>query len=477
MRFKLTIIIFILFSVLNNIETVAQESPVFKVEKLALNSGQFSDISPVIVQDGIIFCSDRRTSGITDRTSFDNRRLYNIYIAERKDTADWRKPVIIKSERSSLFNNGPLCLAPDGKTVYFTSEIETGVPSRSRKYINRSGIFTGVISGTELTSILPLKFNNPGYNVGQPSISPDGKYLYFASDMPGGQGGSDIYYCESVNGEWSTPVNLGPTVNSPGIENYPFFHLSGKLYFTSDRPGGLGGLDVYYTTLTDGAWESPVRISEPVNSASDDFAFVAQSDLQKGYFTSNRGRNDDIYEFTKMIIRKSSCNVLEKNNYCYEFVEENAMRYDSMPFRYEWSLGDGTKLAGRRVEHCYAGPGTYVVQLDVVNLVTQEVTINEKSDILIVQDIEQPYISCPDVAGSGTVIKFSADSTNLPGWDISRYYWNFDDETIAIGKGVEKRYVKPGTYVIQLMVSTKTDAGGMVREACVSKKIVIEQQP
>ncbi len=475
MRLKLTTILFLLISVLNNIETVAQEAPAFKVEKLPLNSGQFSEISPVIVQDGIIFCSDRRTSGLTDRTSFDNRRLYNIYEAERKDTADWRKPVIIKSERSSLFNNGPLCIASDGKTVYFTSEIETGVPSRSRKYMNRSGIFTGILSGTDLTSILPLKFNNPGYNIGQPSISPDGKYLYFASDMPGGLGGSDIYYCESVNGEWNAPVNLGPAVNSSGTDNYPFFHQSGKLYFTSDRPGGLGGLDVYYTTLTAGTWDSPVRVPEPVNSASDDFAFVAQSDLQKGYFSSNRGRNDDIYEFTTTVIRKASCNILEKNNYCYEFVEENAMRYDSMPFRYEWRFGDGVTGTGRRVEHCFTGPGTYVIQLDVVNLVTQEVTLNEKSDVLVVQDIEQPYISCPESAGAGVAVKFSADSTNLPGWDISRYYWNFDDETIAIGKEVEKRYLKPGIYNIQLIVSAKPEAGGTVREACISKKILIEQ--
>ncbi len=477
MRRRSFIIIFAFLSVLFHINTEAQQPFVYKVSRLSFNFSAFNEISPVIIQDGLIFCSDRRFSGVTDRTSFDGRRLYNIYIVERKDSTGWKRPKEVKSARTALFNNGPLCLAPDGKTVYFTSEIETGVPAKNRNFRNRSGIFIADLSGIELLSIRPFKYNDPQFDLGQPSISSDGKYLFFASDMPGGQGGSDIYFCESINGEWSTPVNLGPQVNSPGIDNYPYMHPSGRLYFTSDRQGGLGGLDVYYTTLINGSWESPSILPEPINSASDDFAFVAETDLQKGYFSSNRRRNDDIYEFTSTIIRKSSCNLLEENNYCYEFVEENAIKYDTMPFRYDWKFGDGNKGIGPRVEHCYAGPGTYVVQLDVVNLVTKEVSINEKSDILVVKDIEQPYISGPDNANIGQMIKLSADSTNLPEWTISRYYWNFGDETIAIGKNVDKTYSKPGTYNIQLIVSTEPETGGTVREACVSKNITIIRQP
>jgi hypothetical protein len=477
MRIKTAIFIAAFLSLLPCIQSEAQDSLMFKVERLSLNSGPFSEISPVITSDGIIFCSDRRTSGITYRTSFDNRRLYNIYIAERKDSSDWRKPVMLKSERSDLFNNGPLCIAPDGITVYFTSEIETGVSTKSRKFMNRSGIFTGQLSGNEILSIQPLKFNNPEFNLGQPSVSSDGRYLYFSSDMPGGQGGSDLFYCESVNGVWSDPVNLGPDVNSSANENYPFIHPSGKLYFTSNRPGGMGGLDVYFSIKNGGNWETPVRLSEPVNSSSDDFALVALPDLQKGYFSSNRARNDDIYEFVTTIIRKSSCNVLEENNYCYEFTEENAVRYDTIPFSYEWKFGDGNTADGKIVEHCFPGPGTYIVQLDVTNLVTKEVTLNMKSDVLVIEDIEQPYISCPDFADAGQAIYFSADSTNLPGWDIGQYYWNFGDETIAVGKNVDKTYLRPGTYNIQLIVSTRSGKDGTIREACISKDILIKQQP
>lgn len=396
---------------------------------------------------------------------------------KKKDTSEWRKPKEIKSERSSRFNNGPLCIAPDGKTVYFTSEVETGKMTKKRNFKNHNGIFIAELSGTDLVSVRPFKYNNPEYEVGQPSVSSDGKYLFFASDMPGGQGGSDLYYCELVNGEWATPVNLGPKVNSKGVENYPYMHPSGKLYFTSDRPGGVGKLDVYFTSLNYGKWEDPVLLPEPINSTSDDFAFVAQDNLQKGYFSSNRLRTDDIYEFESTIIRKASCDTLAENNYCYRFLEENAVKFDTMPFRYEWKFGDGNKANGPVVEHCYSGPGTYLVQLDVVNLITKEVLYNEKTETLVLKEIEQPYISAPDKINMGQRVVLSADSTNLPGWKISQYYWNFGDETIAIGRDVDKTYKKPGIYNIQLIVSTEAEPGGVTREACISKNIIIMHQP
>ena len=460
-----------------SLEMTAQKSSVYEVKSMSFNSDAFSEISPVIVKDGIIFCSNRRLSGFKDRTSFDGNRLYNIYLVQKKDTSEWGKHVELKSERSALLNNGPFCIAPDGKTVYFTSEIETGKPASKKNFKNHNGIFIADLSGTDLVSLRPFKYNNAQYEVAQPSISRDGKYLFFASDMPGGQGGSDLYYCELINGEWATPVNLGPKVNSASVENYPYMHPSGKLYFTSNRPGGVGKLDVYFTSFNYGKWEDPVLLPEPINSTSDDFAFVAEDNLQKGYFSSNRRRNDDIFEFVSTIIRKASCYTLSENNYCYRFIEENAVKFDTLPFRYEWRFGDGNKAVGRVVEHCYKAPGTYIVQLDAVNLVTKEVIHNEKSDTLVLTKIEQPYISAPDRIDIGRKIVLSADSTYLPGWNIAQYYWNFGDETISIGKEVDKTYLKPGTYNIQLIVSTEPEPGGLVREACISKNIIVIRQP
>ncbi len=459
------------------LRTTGQQPSVYEVKRMSFNSDLFSDISPVLVSDGIIFCSDRRFSAIKDRTAYDGRRLYNIYMVERKDTADWGKPEEYKSDRSSLFNNGPLCLAPDGKTVYFTSDIETGKAARSKTFQNHNGIFIAEISGTDLVALRPFKYNSMQYDVAQPSLSRDGQYLFFSSDMPGGQGGADLYYCELINGEWSDPVNLGPEVNSPGAENFPYLHSSGRLYFTSDRNGGIGNFDIYYTTLNLGSWEEPVLLPEPINSTADDFALVAAEDLQTGYFSSNRQRNDDIYEFKSTIRRLPSCNELVENYYCFRFMEENAVKFDTLPFRYEWKFGDNNKDSGPLVEHCYEGPGTYIVQLDVVNLVTGEVLYNEKTDTLVLREVEQAYITAPDTVNAGDRIMMNADKTNLPGWQIEQYYWNFGDETIDIGKEVAKSYIKPGTYNIQLIVTDKAVPGGSAREVCVSKNIIVIPLP
>jgi hypothetical protein len=454
-------------------ETMAQEPSLYTIKRMSFNSADYSEISPVIVKDGILFCSDRRYSWYKDRVAFDGRRLYNIYLAENKDSSNRVKLIELKSERSYLFNNGPLCIAPDGRTVYFTSEVEAGKPSKNEDYINHNGIFSAKLSGTTLDSLRPFIHNNPLYEVGQPSISSDGRFLFFASDMPGGQGGSDLYYCELINGEWDIPVNLGPEVNSDGVENNPFIHSSGRLYFTSNRAGGLGNLDVYYTILSNGKWEDPVLLPEPINSSSDDFAFVAQDNLRSGYFASNRQKTDDIYEFSFSILRKEKCDTIEENSYCYRFTEDNAAKLDSTPFRYEWKFGDGNKAEGPVVEHCFSSTGTYIVQLDVINLITGDTTYNDKTDTLIVADIEQPVISGPDTINAGKKIMLSAEKTNLPGWNIGQYYWNFGDETIAIGKEVDKTFLKPGIFNIQLIISEEPEPGGNVREDCVSKNIIV----
>jgi hypothetical protein len=455
-----------------------KKQSLYEIKRIEINEGAFSEISPVIYNDGIIFCSDRRFSAVKDRKSFDGKRLYNLYFAQKKDSTDWEKPAELTSERSKLFNSGPLCIASDRKTVYFTSEIETGPITKKRTFRNRSGIFIADLSGNDLKSLRPFPHNNPQYDIGQPSISADGKLLFFASNMPGGQGGTDLYCSELINGQWSTPMNLGTKVNSQGNDNFPFMHPTGRLYFSSNRPGGKGRRDVYYTVLKNGEWEEPLHLPEPINSPGDDFAFVADTDLQTGYFSSNRRSNDDIYQFKSLIIRKASCDTLVENSYCYELFEENAIKFDTIPFRYEWNFGDGSpKGIGSSVIHCFPGPGSYVVQLDVVNLISKEVLYNEKTYKLNIQDFEQPYISGPDAGLAGQSLTFNADSTNLPGWNITRYYWNFDDENVAIGKDVANTFAKPGTYNIQLIVTAEPEPGGVIREACVCKNIVISRQP
>jgi hypothetical protein len=454
-------------------ETLAQNPGIFEVRRMNFNSGIFNEISPYIVKDKIVFCSDRRFSGIFDRTAWDGYRLFNFYQADRKDTIDFLKPVVLKSSRSYLFNNGPFSFSADGGTIYFTSEIETSDLTKNKSFKNHLGIFYAPCYNDKVGSISPFRHNNKGYDIGQPSLSIDGKLLYFASDMPGGVGGSDIYYSEMVNGEWTAPVNLGPVVNSTANENYPYIHPSGKLYFASNRAGGIGSLDLYFTAMTAGVWQPPSLLPEPINSSSDDFALVADDNLQKGYFASNRASTDDIYQFSSSMKRLVTCDSMQENSYCYRFTEENAAKFDSIPFRYIWNFGDGTKDSGIIVEHCYPGPGTYTLQLDAVNLITEEIIINQKSEIVEVTDFEQPYFSSPDTIVTGMSMQLSADKTNLPGWTIGQYYWSFGDETVSTGLNVDKTYGFPGEYTIQLIVSDFPQDGNSAKEVCVSKKIMV----
>lgn len=465
-------IILLLFLI--TVEVRGQKKPsVYEVQIMNLSRSGFSDISPVMIKDGVIFCSNRRFSSVTDRVGFDGSRIYNLYLAKPIDSTRWTKPELLTSERIEKFNNGPLTVSADGKTVYFTSEVVTDRQAKRRKFINHSGIFIADLSGTTLSGIRPFPYNSNNYEVGHPSVSQDGKFLFFASDMPGGQGGSDIYYCEFVNGSWSKPVNMGPKINTPKSENFPCIHPSGKLYFTSDRPGGVGRLDIWSTSFYNGVWEDPVLLPEPINSTADDFAFFGAPDMQSGFFSSNRRADDDIFRFTSTIIRKATCNELIENSYCYRFFEENAIKYDSIPFIFRWTFSDGTKMEGSTVDHCFEGPGKYYVRLDVVNLITKELINNEKTDTVIVEDEIQPYITSSDNTEPGKPLRLDASKTNLPGWNITRYYWNFGDETVDNGEKVEKAWTRPGTYSVQLIITASPDGTGQARESCVSKNITV----
>ena len=450
------------------------QGPLFVAKELRFNSPLTSEIAPVITKDGILFCSDKRTTTLSETTTYNDEHLYHLYFMNKGDTLKTSKPVEVKGISNPVLYYGPLCIASDGKTVYFTSSVLTGMAARRKNVANSRGIYVGQLVGTSIVQARPFEYNSTKYSIAQPSLSPDGKFLFFASDMPGGQGGSDLYYCELVNNKWSSPVNLGNKVNTIYKENYPFMHSSGRLYFSSDRPGGLGGTDIYYTTQVQGKWQDPVHLPAEINSSSDDFAFVAEENNQTGYFASNRNNgSDDIFRFASTTVRKAGCDTLQYNNYCYEFIDENATKFDSIPFLYRWNFGDGTQAEGIRVEHCFSGPGNYNVTLDVTNLLTKKVQKNEKTLRMEITDIEQAYISAPDVWAAGKPLTMNADSTNLPGWNIKLYYWNFGDDSIATGKEVSKTFNKPGTYNIQLIVSTEPDGTHGVRETCVSKNINI----
>ncbi|MFZ2285453.1 MAG: PKD domain-containing protein [Bacteroidales bacterium] len=448
----------------------------FEVTRVTGISSGSDEMAPVILSDGILFCSNRKTNPFLTKKNFGGVRLYELYFAPFDTGGEPGKPVRFATNLGSDANIGPASVTADGNTLWFTRNYAPGRKMRKNQP-NRLGLFTARRSGSQWTDIQPFEYNNTEYNLSYPYVSDDGRYLFFCSDMPGSLGKYDIYLCESINGKWSAPTNLGNTVNSPDAEIHPFLHSSGRLYFASDCPGGIGGLDIWFSTLAYGSWTKPVALDEPINSEADDFAFYAVRGGLQGYFSSNRQNfNDDIYRFASTIIRRSACDTLQKNSYCYEFIEENALKQDTARtgFRWEWDFGDGTRAVGITAEHCYKGPGVYDVTLDIVNLITGAIEKRQASYELEITDIEQPVITAPDRIRAGEKLVLNAGATYLPGMEIGRYYWNFGDETVATGLEVTKTYPLPGRYNIQLIVSSVPGAGGVVREVCVCKDIEVE---
>ena len=197
-------------------------------------------------------------------------------------------------------NEGGATLTVDNKTLYYTVCKYT----LNHTYYNCDIYYSEYVDG-EWTPIKSVsdKINLPTTWESQPSISADGKTLYFVSDRAGGYGGYDIYRSvKNDNGDWGTPINLGPNINSTGNEKSPFIHPDGKtLYFSSDGWMGMGGYDIFYSRLQpDGTWSAPVNIGYPINSSDDEVGFFVSTDGQKGYFASNKLKGVggwDLYSF------------------------------------------------------------------------------------------------------------------------------------------------------------------------------------
>jgi len=205
---------------------------------------------------------------------------------------------------NSKYHEGPVTFFKDGKKILFTrNNYNNGKYGKSKEGINKLKLYSAEIAGEDWKNIQELPFNSNEYSTGHPSLSKDEKLLYFVSDMSGGIGGTDIYVVKYENGNWSSPLNLGPSVNTKGNEMFPFVDQKGDLYFASDGHPGLGDLDIFYAKLIDGVIPKKAQnLGAPVNSPKDDFGLITDPERKSGFFSSNRrrgGADDDIYRFER----------------------------------------------------------------------------------------------------------------------------------------------------------------------------------
>ncbi len=440
-----------------------------KVENLSFNTREYSEINPFLYEGDLIFCKNPKNKVFFTDLTPQGQPLFDIYVAKKLENGSWAEPQLFNEEITSRYNEAAVTISADGKEIYFTKNI-----SNSSHEDNLFGIFFASLNRNGITNIRPFKFNSEEYNVCYPSISKDGKELFFCSDMPGGSGGLDIYVCTRTRSTWEEPVNLGPVINTKRNEVYPFIHPSGRLFFSTDGiDGGIGRKDIYFSENINGEWQKPVNLGEPINSKRDDYSIIIDDELKTGYYTSDRERSLDIYYFESTLPEFDDCKEIEENRYCFTFFDEGAGTLDTATLRYQWDLGDGTKIVGLEAEHCFDGPGNYEIKLNVIDALTGETYFNEATYPFLIEDIEQAYITCPDTVLVNAEVNFSGEKSFVKEFEINQYVWDFGDLYQAVGENVIHAFKTPGQYVVKLGVTNGKDAPEEIQKICSYKKITV----
>lgn len=273
-----------------------------EIKNMAINS-KYSDFSPMFHKDSsLVFASAHDSAFITTRRyRWTNQPFLDLYVAEAHgDGENLTNPKKFSKNINTKYHEASVSFSPDQKTIYFTRNNYGKRLKRGKNGINHLKIYQSKFVAGEWTKAIEVPFNSEDFSTGHPSVSPDGKKLYFVSDRPGGYGETDIYVVDILdNGAFTEPKNLGRTVNTAKKEMFPYI-TENALYFSSDRNMGLGGLDIYKADYADGIFGVGINLGEPINSSRDDFSYIINTSGERGYFASNRkgGRgDDDIYSF------------------------------------------------------------------------------------------------------------------------------------------------------------------------------------
>ena len=275
-----------------------KEGSKYTVKRIDLFNSRRDDYSPALTgeeSNQLFFTSTRNQAQGDEYSGITGSKPADIFWAQKDEKGKWGKPQTIDSELNSDFDEGACCFSPDGKTMYLTQcKTDPQYPRYATIAVsNRSDAAWSKPKELNISKDTLSSFAHP-------AVSPDGEWLYFVSDMPGGLGGMDIWRCQLLSGSETGGVeNLGAPINTAGDEMFPTFRPNGDLYFSSDGHPGLGGLDIFIAKPKTVGWtvEHP---GLPLNSQGDDFGMTFEGLLNQGYFSSSRGDNrglDHIYSF------------------------------------------------------------------------------------------------------------------------------------------------------------------------------------
>ncbi len=457
----------------STVSTYAQERSVLfdssdvSITKMKCNTSS-SDYAPAFCDGGIIFSSDRPHGfGVLSSDSLTPDNMY--FIPKRGSSPEFINKL------NTLLQEGTASYSTFDGVLYFSGSYrvkdhyELGIYASQR---NKDGGWS---------TPTPVIFPADSISYFQPCVLDNGNTLLIASDRRDGFGGTDLYRSVKENGTWSIPVNLGPQINTSGDEGYPSFCAPGILIFSSTAHGSIGGYDNFCCSYKAGIVGAIIPVGAKLNSSADDFGMIYDSDSRIGYFTSDRDKStgDDLYEFTLSWPHFSNCVAYVIPRYCYTFSEENSMASsDTAMFYYQWSFGDGSIAEALEVDHCFAGPGVYNVELmirdrkDTSFFMTQVIYEHEIA--------EKPglRINGADTIFVGDSIFLNADNSSLEGFSILRYYWDFGDHLLVKRPQVVFVPSESGRLTLQLGVAAKSnpiryESGPDEEYFCTEKNVVV----
>ena len=279
----------------NYLPTLKGQTKLFDVSKSDISSDK-TDFGAVLTNDNSVYFSSARNT--SRRNSNWNEEPYlDLYKATYNSNGTISEAVAV-SNLNTKWHDGPASVSADGKTMYYGSESfnekEYTKDKAKKSKFGKIYLYKATFEGGQWTNSKPLPFNNPAYDVRNPSLSKDGKTLYFSSNMPGGFGAEDIWKV-TINGDtYGKPENLGSKINTEANESFPFITEDNILYFSSNGKEGFGGLDVFKIDLNKAS--EVINIGAPINTEKDDFSFTYNTNKKVGFFSSNRTGNDDIYK-------------------------------------------------------------------------------------------------------------------------------------------------------------------------------------
>ena len=296
----------------NYLEKIKQNALPFGITPTIISS-ENSDFGPSFFGDDKLFFSTTKNSTGDKKFEWSGEPFLDLFVTDLDSIGNLSNPQMISGQVNTEYHESSAIVTKDKKKMYFTRNNYTkGKLGKDKfKQVNLKIYSAESDDGKEWSNITELQFNNDNFSCAHPALSLDEKRLYFTSDMPGTFGNSDIWYVDLFNDdEYGEPINLGPQVNTEFRESFPFISESNILYFSSDGWIGLGGFDIYYTSIDQKGFPLMSKnIGEPVNSKLDDFGFIYKDSIDIGYFSSNRkgiwgSKSDEIYK-----VRRSNCNI------------------------------------------------------------------------------------------------------------------------------------------------------------------------